>query len=461
MGVISIHCSITVTIYFRNKVANMHFQGGSMEMLLPHDYRKNGPIKTTLFVSLLDRITIKLSPSISALLLALCFAIGIVSHASAASLEQAKRLHDRITGVPPSVSTLIEMSALIDEGKVNEAAYVAMDSPEFYTSTLKVFASPWTNIDQNILFPLNDYSATIVGIVRDDIDFRQILQGDITYIGKDELNIPAYSTTNNDHYQALENNFTNLADGLIQVSQSSLNGIPATATAGVLTSRAAAKAFFYLGTNRAMLRFTLMNHLCTDLEPLKDNTLPPDRIRQDVSRSPGGDSRLFVNNCSGCHTGMDPLAQAFAYYDYQFDDDTDPTGESGEISYNQSANIDPVTGTRVVAKYHNNATSFPYGFVTKNDNWDNYWRMGPNQKLGWDQNLPGSGSGIKSLGEELANSHAFAQCQVEKVFKSVCLRDAESSDDLTKITTTTASFKANSYRLKHIFAEVGEYCMGE
>ena len=47
-----------------------------------------------------------------------------------------------------------------------------------------------------------------------------------------------------------------------------------------------------------------------------DTSLPPDRIRQDVSRSPGGDSRIFLNNCIGCHSGMDPFAQAFAYYDY-------------------------------------------------------------------------------------------------------------------------------------------------
>ena len=422
-----------------------------MKMSFAYKTSKNKLIKTIFFVSLLDRIT----PYITCLLFCIVFNV----HAS--SLEQAKRLHDRITGVPPSITTLINMSELIENGEVTKAAYIAMDSAEFYTTTLKVFASPWTNKDQDILFPLNDYSATIIGMVRDDIDFRQILQADITYVGNDTLNLPAYSNTNNDHYLALENQFANLAEGLEQVSQSSLNGLPSTATAGVLTSRAAAKAFFYLGTNRAMLRFTLMNHLCTDLEPLKDNTLSPDRIRQDVSRSPGGDSRLFINNCSGCHTGMDPLAQAFAYYDYQFDSDIDPSGERGTISYNQSSSIDPVTGTQVKSKYHNNATNFPFGFITKNDNWINYWREGSNQKLGWDPALSGEGNGMKSLGQELANSHAFAQCQVKKVFKAVCLRDAESSTDLSQIQSTTSSFKQNSYQLKHVFAEVGKYCMGE
>ncbi len=379
----------------------------------------------------------------------------------ASTLEQAKRLHDRLVGVPASATKLNEMVLLLDNNQPIEAAYKAMESPHFYSTTLKLFATPWTNEEQDIFAPLNDYSATVIGIVRDDIDFREVLQADLTYVGKASLGLPSYNKNNNDHYQALEDNFINLADGLVSTTQSSLSGLPSNATAGVLTSRAAAKAFFHLGTNRAMLRFTFMNYMCTDLEPLKDNTLPPDRIRQDVSRSPGGDSRIFLNNCLGCHSGMDPLAQAFAYYDYQFDSTNDPEAENGAISYNTAATIDPITTTRVKAKYHNNASSFPYGFKTVDDQWQNYWREGINQKLGWDPSLSGKGAGMKSFGEELANSQAFAQCQVKKVFKNVCLRDAENQADLTQISNTTTSFKQNGYQLKRVFAEVGAYCMGE
>ncbi|MCJ8319395.1 MAG: hypothetical protein MJK12_07165 [Colwellia sp.] len=382
-------------------------------------------------------------------------------NAQGSTLEQAKQLHDRISGVPANEMILTEMVALLDNGRPVEAAYKAMESHHFYSTTLKVFATPWTNKDQDIFFELNDYSATIIGMVRDDIDFRQILQANTTYVGKDEFNLPAYNKNNNNHYLALEAEFINLADGLIAKNQSDLNGLPASATAGVLTTRASAKAFFYLGTNRAMLRFTLMNHLCTDLEPLKDITLSPDRIRQDVSRSPGGDSRLFLNNCIGCHSGMDPLAQAFAYYDYDFDPINDPNGDSGAISYNPQGTLDSTTGSRVQAKYHNNATTFPYGFVTPDDQWQNYWREGANQRLGWDPSIIGKGVGAKSLGEELANSQAFAQCQVKKVFKTVCLRDAESNEDLVQINNTTEYFKQNSYQLKRVFAEVGAYCMGD
>ena len=137
-------------------------------------------------------------------LMVIFYLVVISLKAQASSLEQAKRLHDRISGVPATDIILNEMVVLLNNGQTIEAAYKAMESPHFYSTTLKLLATPWTNEDQDIFAPLNDYSATVIGIVRDDIDFREILQGDITYIGKSELELPLYSKNNNDHYQALE-----------------------------------------------------------------------------------------------------------------------------------------------------------------------------------------------------------------------------------------------------------------
>ena len=175
-------------------------------------------------------------------------------------------------------------------------------------------AVPWTNRDQSVFAPLNDYVATFIGMVRDDVAFNTALSADLTYTVSGVT--PAASATSNAHYENAENNSVNLFAALQPTTQSSVLGIPAAATAGLLTSRAASEAFFIDGTNRAMFRFTMMNHMCRDMEQVLDTSLPPDRIRQDVSRSPGGDSRIFLNNCIGCHSGMDPFAQAFAYYDY-------------------------------------------------------------------------------------------------------------------------------------------------
>jgi hypothetical protein len=81
--------------------------------------------------------------------------------------------------------------------------------------------------------------------------------------------------------------------------------------------------------------------------------------------------------------------------------------------------------------------------------------------VGWSAQLPGYGNGAKSLGEELANSQQFASCQVTKVFENVCLRAPQDQLDRDAVTRITQSFQQNGYRLKQVFAESAEYCMGE
>ena len=66
-----------------------------------------------------------------------------------------------------------------------------------------------------------------------------------------------------------------------------------------------------------------------------------------MTRSPGGDSSVFLNNCIGCHNGMDPMAQAFAYYDF---DET-----QGRLVYTPGV---------VQPKYLINSDNFKPGFVT-------------------------------------------------------------------------------------------------
>lgn len=374
--------------------------------------------------------------------------------------EQALQIHNRVAGVPPTEAVLLQMTAFLEANDKASAVNLAMQNESFYSVVLKNMVTPWTNRDQTVFAPLNDYTATVIGLVRDDEDFRKVLYDDVLYIANPNLGLPVYSNSNNNHYAAIETQGIGLKDNLVRRTQSSLNGLPADATVGVITSRAAAAAFFKAGTNRAMFRFTLINHMCRDLEQVHDTTRIPDFIRQDVSRSPGGDSRVFLNGCIGCHSGMDPMAKAFAYYDYEFDETADPDGLSGSIHYNTTGITDPATESRVEKKYRINSTTFPYGYVTTNDDWQNYWRAGINTNLGWDANLPGKGSGAKSLGMELAYSQAFASCQVEKVFKHVCLRKPADAADRNEIATITADFAANGYKLKQVFIDTADYCKG-
>jgi hypothetical protein len=380
---------------------------------------------------------------IATTLLAALLAVQAATPAFAGAREQAKRLHDRIAGVPPTETVLTQMTADIQAGNPLSAAQRALANRNFYNVTLKNFAAPATNRDQSVFVPLNDYTATVIGMVRDDVDFSTVLSADLLYVGSTP-GAPAYSPANNNHYQYLEDNGVDLQAALQPATQSGLLGLPVAATAGIMTTRAASQAFFIAGTNRAMFRFTLMNYLCRDMEEVLDTTRPPDRIRQDVSRSPGGDSRVFLNNCIGCHSGMDPLAQAFAFYNYN--------ETTGRIEYTPGV---------VQPKYLINSDNFKAGYVTTDDHWDNYWRKGQNSLFGWDSALPGSGSGAKSMGQELARSDAFAQCQVEKVFKSVCLREPGDASDRAEVQQVKNSFKAGGYRMKQVFAETAVYCMGD
>ena len=134
---------------------------------------------------------------------ALLLAAALFAPAAVAdAYDQAKRLHDRIAGVPPDDDTLVDMASDIQAGRALDAALTATEAPEFYNVTLKNFAAPWTNRERSVFVPLNDYIATVIGIVRDEIDFREVLSGDILYLGFGS-GIPPYSNFDNAHYQAL------------------------------------------------------------------------------------------------------------------------------------------------------------------------------------------------------------------------------------------------------------------
>jgi hypothetical protein len=380
--------------------------------------------------------------------------------------EQAKRIYERLAGVPPSPAVLAQMETALcgaapcpagtaslsagDPRLVNAAliAVTPATAPNFYNVTLKNWVIPWTNRDQTVFAPFNDYAATVIGMVRDDVPFNTALSADIIYTVNGVS--PAPSNANNTHYATAEANGVDLSTALKQTTQSGAYGTPTAATAGLITTYAAEAAFFINGTNRAMFRFTMINHFCNDMQTLMDTTRPTDRVRQDVARSPGGDSRVFLQTCVGCHSGMDPMAQAFAYYN--FNGTVGAVMNTGTMVYTQGM---------VQPKYLINSTNFVYGFVTPDDSWSNRWRGGINAALGWSASLPGSGSGAKSLGQEIESAQQFATCQVTKVFQAVCFRAPVSTPDTATVASITSSFQSGGYKLKQVFQQVAAACPGQ
>lgn len=355
--------------------------------------------------------------------------------ALAGDRELAWKLHNRIAGVPPRMDVLNQMTSMIAQGDAEGAAYLAMENPNFYNVTLKNWIKPWSNRDQTPRVAFNDYVATILGIIRDDVSFDKILYDDILYV-VDNGNLPAYSNTDNQHYQNAENQRLDFMNTLVVRRQSDLTGLPSSAVAGVTTTRSSGENYFQAGTNRRVNRFIFMNYLCKDYEDLHDITVPDFRVARDVERNPGGDSRTYKSRCVGCHAGQDALRGAYAYYNFG----------NGRLNYTQG---------QVQGKFNQN-NYFPQGFVTTNDAWINLWATGQNSTLGWRGN--NSGTGAQSLGLMFSQTKAFSSCMARKVFKLVCMKEAKSSEDVAFVNQEAISFESG-YNMKRLIAQTSAGCV--
>jgi hypothetical protein len=331
------------------------------------------------------------------------------------------------------------MEASIVQGNYEAAATEAIKNKNFYNIILKNWVKSWSNRDQNPRVDFNDFVATVIGMIRDSstMPFDQVLYGDILY--KVNGQATAYAANNNDHYRNAEGGGANFMTDLVRDTQSANNGIPAEATAGVMTTRTAGENYYQAGTNRRMNRYMFINFLCKDYEELHDITIPDNHVGRDVERNPGGDSRTYLTKCVGCHAGQDALRGAHAYYDY----DT----STGAIKY--------TAGT--VATKINRVVSFADGKRTVDDSWVNTWAQGKNAALGW--RTVTQGNGAKSLGRMLARSRAFSVCMAKKVFKQVCIKEAKSVADKATIESLATSFEAGqAYDMKKLFVKTSAGC---
>lgn len=355
--------------------------------------------------------------------------------------EQAYRIFNRLNGYPPSAEKLGELASLVAAGNLKDAALAAINDVNggFYNLTLKSYVARWTNTDKTPRVPMNDFTATILGMVRDDVPMTDALSADIVYTGN-VVGAPVYSLANNLHYDFLDTQGARLHEVLQKGQQSTLSNLPPDAIAGVMSTRGWGDAYYKAGTNRRALEASLNVFLCRSLESLNDTTRPDFRVRKDVTRAPGGDSALFRNRCAGCHAGMDAFDGAFAYYDW---DDT-----SNSLTYSAG---------QVRPKMVRNASEFPNGFQTTNDSWVNNWLEGQNAVVGWKGAT--SGNGAKSFGAMLAQSDSFASCLAQHAFKVVCLHPAGNSGEEKAVQTITDGLKKDGYNFKGAFAEAAASCI--
>jgi hypothetical protein len=362
---------------------------------------------------------------------------------------QAAFVFKRLAGVPASAADIETWGAGL-AAAADKTAYLtdvvakaATEVDSFYSVTVLNFAQIEGSEDRALgdgPGVLTDLTATIIGMIRDDKDYRGILSEDVLYVPTGQTYAPGNNTIYDNLFNTVKNGAP-LASALTATTQTGATGL--TVQAGIFTLRGFGSVYYDAGTNRAPFRFTMMNYVCRDLEDLSDVSRADIYVRRDVDRAPGGDATKYRTECVGCHAGMDPLANAFAYFDF-----VPPANANQQAAITIAAAPTPKT--------NQNNDVFPGGAVVSSDAWLNLWLEGTNSALGWDPTKT-KGNGVKSFGEMLASSKMFPECMAKRVYKTVCLKEGTSTTDKAAIAKLAADFSTN-YNMKDLFKDAAVDC---
>lgn len=400
-------------------------------------------------------------------------------------LEKAKIIYRRLAGLkaPLDSPVLQAMATNVAQGKLLEAADIATRESSFYNITVRDFAARMSTRDETVNATLNDFTATVIGMVRDDLPGTDMLTGNYVYQA-DPTKAAVESDPvrdllkSNRHYESLHTGRFDLSsvlkkvDGQKLISPSSVSDAPPSLVinpdaAGLLTTRAFMAAHAIAGTNRRLIEYSFREFACIPIEKWADSTGPDSYIGRDIDRFPGGVNQKFTSSCRSCHSGMDSLRGAFARYTF--------SGLSGfeyvKYAYNMpNGNEDddePDTmkqiPDKIAAKMNQNSDVFPGGYITTDDRWENVATRGANALFfGWPTDPKKlKGMGVRQFGQMLAESDAFPRCMATRVYRSVCKREPAAFDQ-TLIFNAATSFKAGGYNLRNLFKTVATSpeCLG-
>lgn len=361
--------------------------------------------------------------------------LGLIFFTQAAKADDAetesRAIFRRLTGtsLTPNDPRLTQMTTAVRQGNVLAAARIASDDKNFYAVTLRNWAAPWSLKDGSPAAPFDDMQATAIGVVRDQLDGRLLLTGKFRYAST-QGGLPAESPLNNDHYQAIDDRGVDLKTTLTR-RDGQLQSLPE--AAGVLTSRAFQAEYVSAGTNRRATVYAFKNFLCTPIEVWRDPGLPEGYIRRDVNRSPAGNPAAFQRECRTCHAPMDAMTGAFAHFDFA----------GGQIQYYGPFNFPP--------KYNQNGATFPDGYVTSDDSWENFATRHHNVSFGW--RGPLKGQGIESFAKMLADSKGFSTCMVKRAFQATCRRELMPQDQAF-VSQMADTLEADRYNLRLLFEKI-------
>ena len=391
------------------------------------------------------------------------------------TLKKAQDIFQRITGVKTPIydPVLVAMEKKLASNDPIGAAALATADPRFYNITVRDFASKMSNRAETNTVPLNDFTATVIGAVRDEINSQRLLWDNLVYVAdSSKASVPSSSVSDmlrsNNHYESLDTQRIDLSKVLIPSTQKVYNGTKAVdmpTPAGLLTTRQWMSAHAIAGTNRRLVEFSFREFLCTPLEKVADSTGPDNVVGRDIDRFPGGSHTKFTTTCRACHTIMDGFRPAFGYFtfnsDYVMHSFTSPTVKTQEDEDKGLGmwKSEDAGATYVHGKLNKNATVFPGGRVTVDDNWVNDAVYGANLPyFNWKRM---SGKGIQEFGKMLSESKQFPLCMANRVYTSVCKRAPASSEDALLAAAAT-EFTAKNYNLKFLFQKIvtSKECLG-
>jgi hypothetical protein len=416
--------------------------------------------------------------------------------------KKALKMYTILNGVSTPIFNprLTGMAQLIEENNYFDAATCAIEgnsdctpnstkySPSFYNITVRDFASPMSTRDESVNAELNDFIATIIGNTRDNLSAKELVSGTDFYMAD-----PAKAAVPSDmirdvlrsnlHYSSLAKGGFDLARVLVKTRQKLYDGtrvVDNPDPAGLITSRAFMESHAIAGTNRRMVEFTFREFMCIPIERWAYAQSSDSWVGRDVDRAPGGSHTKFTQSCRACHSRMDPLRGAFAYYTFSagFIKNTLLVPHVTNFATNEDMNMGAIIGLRagdpgsatlpsnssinyVVKKMNHNDHVYNGGYVMTDNSFIN--AAVDNEALkyfGWRSSL--NGKGAHELGIMLGESEGFSRCMTRRVFKTLCKRDPADSE-ATIIKSMATDFEAHEYKIKYLFKKVAglPQCLGD
>jgi hypothetical protein len=400
------------------------------------------------------------------------------------NVQTALRLIQRLTSskINARDPLVTAVAAKLASGDRMGAVELITSDRSFYNVTVKDMARKMSNRPETILVPLNDFTASFIGVVRDEVDARELVAGNMMYLGRPTVapsDLVLHVLASNDHYQFLDQKNFDLSKALVRVDKdhpwtdargrvirgqmlraSATSAVPSPDPAGVLTSKSFLENHAIAGTNRRLVEFTFREFMCTPIQGWADVAASEAMITRDIDRFPGGDPQAFANTCKACHTVMDGFRGAFARYNYASDMIKHTFVHKNGADTNTFQTPQDANG--VVAKINLNNV-YSAGNVVTDDYWENNANVNNNAAFfGWRGSNIKRGYGVGSLGAMIGNSERLSLCMSKRVAESVCKKPISTADLSGWVKELSKQFESDNYNLKKLFQRtaLNENCLG-